>query len=98
MSNIPPDGHGNDNNYHIGSSVLELQLINEIRHVQLVTKFLANSSAKSVILELNHKYENRTIEFYPIEPNKWSDTLNAFVENLKEDGIAIALCSDARST
>jgi DNA replicative helicase MCM subunit Mcm2 (Cdc46/Mcm family) len=78
------DSH-QDSNSHVGPSVIELELTDEIR--QLVTQLTSSFGSKSVIVKLNHKYENKTIEFYPIEPNEWIDTLDSFEEILKERGV-----------
>jgi DNA replicative helicase MCM subunit Mcm2 (Cdc46/Mcm family) len=80
------DSHQDSNSSHIGPSVIELELTDEIRNKQLVTQFTSSFGSKSVILKLNGKYENKIIEFYPIDIGKgeWTNTLDSFIETLKE--------------
>ena len=80
-------GNGNGNGHDVGPSVIELELMDEVQNAQLVTKVTASWGSKSVILGLNHKYGNRTIEFYPIEAKKWKDTMDRFEDALKANGV-----------
>jgi len=77
----------NGNGHHVGPSVIELELTDDIRDAKLVTKARSSFGSKSVILELHHQYENKIIECYPIEPNKWTETLDRFVNVLESEGV-----------
>jgi DNA replicative helicase MCM subunit Mcm2 (Cdc46/Mcm family) len=69
----------------VGPSVIEL----EIQNKQLLTQLTCNFGMKSVIIEFNGKYQNKVIEFYPIDTGKekWTNTLNSCMETLKKRGI-----------
>jgi hypothetical protein len=86
MTDNPQDG----NDVNVGPSVISLELTEEIQYAQLVTKLDCSYGSKSVIIELNHKYDNKKIEYYPIDTgeDKWIPTLDTLVKTLKERGVS----------
>ena len=73
----------------VGPSVIDLELTDEIQDKQLLSQLIYSFGSKSVILKLNHKYENKVIEVYPIDlgPKKWTDTLETFEKTVKDRGV-----------
>jgi hypothetical protein len=68
------------------STVMVLELTDEIKPGQIVTSFFSSFNSKSVILQLNHKYENKTVEL-PVILEDWKLTNERFDDILKNKGV-----------
>jgi DNA replicative helicase MCM subunit Mcm2 (Cdc46/Mcm family) len=68
------------------STVTVLDLTDEIKNEQMVTSFLSSFNSKSVILQLNHNYVNKTIEL-PVTLEDWKLTNERFDNILKNKGV-----------
>jgi len=64
------------------NTVTVLELTEEIKKKQVVTSFLSSFNSKSVILQLNHKYQNKIIES-PVILENWKLTNERFNDILK---------------
>ncbi|MFZ0512321.1 MAG: hypothetical protein WAM14_12000 [Candidatus Nitrosopolaris sp.] len=61
-----------------------LELTDEIK--KIVTSFLSSFNSKSVIVQLNHKYQNKIIES-PVILEDWKLTNEGFDNILKNKGV-----------
>lgn len=66
--------------------VTALELTEEIKKKQAVDSFLSSFNSKSVILQMNHKYQNKIIES-PIILEDWKLTNETFDDILKGKGV-----------
>jgi DNA replicative helicase MCM subunit Mcm2 (Cdc46/Mcm family) len=70
----------------LDNTVIVLELTDEIKNEQIVTSFFSSFNSKSVIVQLNHRYENKTIES-PVTPEDWKLTNERFGDILKSKGV-----------
>jgi hypothetical protein len=68
------------------SSIVSLELSNEVREGNIVTSFVFNRKTNSVILCLNHAYDKKTI-VASLDFSKWSKSVDNFEEQLKKKGV-----------
>lgn len=53
--------------------IMNLELTDEIKSIEIVSNFMSSFNSKSVILQLNHKYQNKIIEL-PVILEDWNLT------------------------
>jgi hypothetical protein len=73
-----------DHNTTDDSHLIPLELSEELKKEEIVTKFVKDNRTNSVVLSLNHKYKQRTIVF-PISSAKkidWAVTTEKFAKKL----------------
>jgi hypothetical protein len=80
------------------SNKIELELAPKLQRENIVTKYLFDLNNLDIILELNHKYDKKTI-VSPLEIGDWQYTIQKFKENLENQGIhedhIAMICDDA---
>src|SRR5215831_29752 len=77
---------GNGNGSPCGKDVIALELTEKMRNEQLVSNIFSSYRSKSLIVMLNHKYENKPINL-PILDD-WKSTHDGFYDILVDNGVA----------
>jgi hypothetical protein len=66
--------------------VVELELSPKLKQSGIVTSFALRRKINSIVVSLNHEYDNKTIVF-SIDASKWSNTIENFQRRLKKKQI-----------
>src|ERR1041385_4226402 len=72
---------------HSSSNENIIQLELEPKLTGIVTSFVFNTKANSVILSLDHEYDGKTV-ICPINKRQWIRSVDNFIKQLKRKGIS----------
>jgi P4 family phage/plasmid primase-like protien len=67
--------------------IIELELTRRLKRIGIVERFVFNTKANSVILQLNHAYEWKAV-VCPINYMQWIRSVDNFIKQLKRKGIS----------
>src|SRR5215469_12364887 len=84
---LPNEGQVGGNANHHGRDVIALELTEEMLNGQLVTNVFSSFRSKSLIVMLNHIYENKPINL-PVVLEDWKSTYKGFHDILTGNGVS----------
>ncbi len=73
------------------SHCIPLELSDDLKQEEIVTRFVKDKRTNSLILSLNHKYKQKNLVFTIPAVNKidWTSTMTKIIKSLKANGISL---------